>query len=223
MSTGYYYQRFHPRGEVGSDPGPIAELLIDEVTGGLLGVDGEHTGFFPGVLGEIGSHGPEASPQERASLRAAGRVAAATGLSVGTHAHLGQGGLEQLGILIAEGVDPGRISIGHQDLLDGTDQQRRIAQTGAYVAFDTVGKESYQPDSVRLRMALELIEAGYERRILLSNDISRNSYLLAWGGHGYRHVLTTFRDSLVHAGVGSETLDVLYRRNPLRWLTGEDQ
>jgi phosphotriesterase-related protein len=92
----------------------------------------------------------------------------------------------------------------------------------SYLAFDTIGKNSYQPDHVRLRLLLELLHRGLGRHVLLSNDISRHAYLTGAGGQGYAHVLGPFAARLRESGVDSGTLDLLCRRNPLRWLTGHD-
>lgn len=212
VATGYYYEKFHPAGEITSDPDAVAERLIAEIEGGI-----GDTGIRPGVLGEIGSSGV-ATPAERTSLIAAARAAISTGLPMSTHAHLGQGALEQLELLTAEGLDPTRIAIGHQDLADDAAQHRTIAAAGAYIAFDTVGKESYQPDAVRVRMLLGLIEDGLAKHVLLSNDLSRDAYLESHGGQGFAHVLGPFRSALVDAGVDEATLSLLYRENALRWL-----
>lgn len=214
VATGYYYERFHPAGELEHSPEEVAAVLVREAHEGIEG-----TGIRPGVLGEIGSSGT-ATPAERTSLIAAAIAAQEAGLSVGTHAHLGRGGLEQLDLLIGAGLAPQRIVIGHQDLIQDAAQHGAIARSGAYLAFDTVGKESYQSDAVRLRMLLELIEAGHERHIVLSNDVSRDAYLTSRGGPGYGHVLGPFRAALIDAGVTEQTLDLLYRDNALRWLEG---
>ena len=63
---------------------------------------------------------------------------------------------------------------------------RELAAAGAYVAFDTVGKESYQSDDERLRLLLALLEAGHADRVLLSCDISRHGYLRQRGRPGLR-------------------------------------
>lgn len=215
VATGYYYERFHPPGELDVDSEAVAERLLEEIEHGI-----DSTGIRPGVLGEIGSSGPIASAAERTSLIAAAIAARRSGLSVGTHAHLGQGGLEQLELLTGAGLDPRHICIGHQDLLDDPSQHRTIATSGAYVGFDTIGKESYQSDDVRLRMLLGLIEDGFERQLLLSNDLSRDAYLETHGGPGLGHVLGPFRDRLHDAGVDETTLELLYRVNALNWLEG---
>ncbi|MEE6273309.1 phosphotriesterase family protein [Georgenia wangjunii] len=216
-STGWYYERFHPEREPGDDVGAATELLVADLTVGLDGTDA-----LAGVIGEVGTHGDEPSTAERVSLLAAGRAAVATGRPVSTHAHLGRGALAQLDLLLGTGVEPQRISIGHQDLTDATAQHVALAEAGAYVAFDTAGKDSYQPDGVRLRLVLALLERGLGRHVLLSNDISRHGYLTAHGGQGFRHVLGPFAARLRAAGVDETTLGDLYRANALRWLSGRD-
>lgn len=145
----------------------------------------------------------------------------ATGLSVATHAHLGNGGLGQFDLLVSMGLEPHRISIGHQDLWRDHAQHRAIAEQGGYVAFDTFGKTSYRPDSERIAALLAFIEAGHAERALLSNDISRDPYLRVNGGTGYSHVLDETAAGLRGAGVDDDTMDLLFRRNLVRFLTGE--
>src|SRR5699024_12416748 len=86
------------------------------------------------------------------------------------------------------------------DLTDDPAQHRQIADRGAYLAFDTVGKSSYQSDSTRVRLVLALLEQGLESHLMLSNDISRFAYLHSHGGQGYGHVLGPFATALRQAG-----------------------
>lgn len=216
VSTGYYYEKFH-RLEVNDwDLDKLTADLIAEIENGC-----EETGIRPGVLGEIGTHGEQPTENEARSLRAAGLAAVATGLSVATHAHLGNGGLGQFELLLATGLAPHRISIGHQDLWSDSAQHRAIAEQGGYVAFDTFGKNAYRPNSERISALLGLIEDGYADRMLLSNDISRDSYLRVNGGTGYSYVLDHTAASLRAAGLDDDTMDLLYRRNLIRFLSGE--
>ncbi|MFB7709543.1 phosphotriesterase [Streptomyces sp. NPDC056105] len=214
-ATGWYYEPFHTPELAGAGVGQLADTLVREIGGGL-----GSTGVRPGVLGEVGSHGDVPSEPESRALRAAARAAVATGLSVATHAQLGRGGLAQLELLTGEGLAPHRISVGHQDLLDDPAVHKELAASGAYVAFDTVGKESYQSDDVRLRLLLTLLEAGYADRVLLSCDISRHGYLEHEGGQGYGHLFRSFLPRARASGVDDTLMDLMTRRNPLRFLTG---
>ncbi|MFJ9683000.1 phosphotriesterase [Streptomyces sp. NPDC101194] len=214
-ATGWYYEPFHTPEIDGSSVEELTDTLVREIAGGI-----GTTGIRPGVLGEIGSHGDTPTAPEAKVLRASARAALATGLSVATHAQLGRGGIAQLELLTGEGLPAHRVSIGHQDLLDDPAVHEELAASGAYVAFDTVGKDGYQSDGTRLRLLLALIEAGHADRVLLSCDISRHGYLLDEGGQGYGHLFRSFLPEVRAAGVDDELIDLMTRRNPLRFLTG---
>lgn len=216
-ATGWYYEPFHPAELNGAGVEELTATLVREIEAGF-----GDTGIRPGVLGEIGSHGETPTEPETRALLASAHAAVATGLSVATHAQLGRGGPAQLALLTGAGLPPHRISLGHQDLLDAPTVHRELAQSGAYVAFDTVGKESYQSDTTRLRLLLALLEAGHADRVLLSCDISRHAYLRSEGGQGYGHLFRSFLPRIRAAGVGEDLIDLMTRRNPLRFLTGAD-
>ncbi|MFC5720955.1 phosphotriesterase [Streptomyces gamaensis] len=214
-ATGWYCEAFHPPEVRRTDSGRLADVMVREI------VDG--TGplrIRPGLIGEIGSHGEQPSGAEARVFTAAARAAVRTGLSVATHARLGAGGLAQLGLLTGRGLAPHRVAIGHQDLLDDPVTHRRLAAEGAYVSFDTIGKSGYQDDTVRLRLLLALLDAGYAGRVLLSCDVSRRTHLSARGGTGYGHLFRTFLPRVRAAGVTDAVIDLMTRRNPLRFLTG---
>ncbi|MFH8408171.1 phosphotriesterase [Streptomyces sp. NPDC018019] len=216
--TGWYHEAFHPAEVAGASIGELTDILVEEIESGM-GADGP----YPGVIGEAGSHGDLPSEPEVRTLTAAARAAVTTGLSLATHAQLGHGGLAQLDVLTAAGLAPHRISVGHQDLLDDPAAHRKLAAAGAYVAFDTVGKENYQSDATRLRLLLALLEAGHADRVLLSCDISRHGYLVDEGGQGYGHLFRSFLPRVRAAGADDELIDLLTRRNPLRFLTGGER
>ncbi len=214
-ATGWYYEPFHTPEVDALDVEQLTEILVREIEDGIDG-----SGIRPGVLGELGSHGDVPTAAEAKVLRAGARAALATGLSLATHAQLGRGGPAQLDLLTGEGLPAHRVSIGHQDLLDDPGVHRELAASGAYVAFDTVGKSSYQSDDTRLRLLLALVEAGHADRALLSCDVSRHGYLRSEGGQGYGHLFAAFLPRLRAAGADDDLIDLLTRRNPLRFLTG---
>lgn len=214
-ATGWYYEPFHTPEVDALDVEQLTEVLVREIEDGIDG-----SGIRPGVLGELGSHGDVPTAAEAKVLRAGARAALATGLSLATHAQLGRGGLAQLELLTGEGLPAHRLSIGHQDLLGDPGVHRELAASGAYVAFDTVGKSSYQSDDTRLRLLLALVEAGHADRALLSCDVSRHGYLRSEGGQGYGHLFAAFLPRLRAAGADDDLIDLLTRRNPLRFLTG---
>ena len=88
----------------------LAEELVHDATVGV----GE-TGIRIGILGEIGTDKPWVTPAEERVFRAVARCSRRTGLAISTHAVLSDVGAAQLTILEEEGVDPGRVVIGHAD------------------------------------------------------------------------------------------------------------
>ena len=211
-ATGYYYQRFHPAFLGGADVDTIVNSLIEDLETGM-----DDTGVTPMILGEIGGSNP-LTPQETRVFRAVAKVARVFPVVVMTHAHLGQSGLEELDVLVRQGVHPSRIAIGHMDLADNFEHVKEIAQRGAYVGMDTIGKEGYAPDHRRRDTILRLIEMGYGDQLLLSCDISRNAYLSRNGGHGYSHLLDRFVPSLREAGLCIGQINHLLSENPRRFL-----
>ncbi|MFE7463931.1 phosphotriesterase [Streptomyces sp. NPDC057499] len=216
-ATGWYYEPFHPDEVDGAGVEQLTDTLVRDIEHGI-----GTTGIRPGVIGEVGSHGEHPSEPERRTLTAAAHAALRTGLSVATHAHLGVGGPAQLGLLTAAGLAPHRVAVGHQDLLDDPAVHRALAAEGAYVCLDTIGKNHYRSDTTRLRLLLALIESGHADRVLLSCDVSRHGYLTGEGGTGYGHLFRSFLPRLRAAGADADLIDLITRRNPLRFLTGTD-
>ncbi|MBX5450349.1 phosphotriesterase family protein [Thermogemmatispora sp.] len=212
-STGFYHHRFHPPELARLSVEAIATLLEEELQTGLDG-----TGVSPLVLGEIGGSGTLLHPDEEKVLRAVARVARRWPVVVTTHAHLGQGGLRQLQILREEGLTPERVLVGHLDLAPSLEEVLAVARQGAYVGFDTIGKERYAPDERRLTWIVALCKAGLEERLLLSCDISRNSYLRRLGGQGYAYLVRDFLPRLEAAGLPAAVISRLVEENPRRFL-----
>jgi hypothetical protein len=82
-------------------------------------------------------------------------------------------GLEQLALLRAQGVDLARVVVGHCDLKDNLEDILRMIDLGAYVQFDTIGKNNYYPDEKRIGMLHALRNRGLLNRVMLSMDITR--------------------------------------------------
>ncbi|GAA4242120.1 phosphotriesterase-related protein [Actinomadura meridiana] len=192
----------------------LAERLLAEVG---FGMDG--TNSLPGVIGEIGTWGEAPTETEELCLRAAARAARLSGLSVATY---GRAGLAQLEILTGAGLAPRRVAVGQQDRVDDPGQHRKIAETGAYVSFGTLGLagEDRAAIGARVRCVMDLLEAGYASRVLLSTGVSRARQITRYGGGGFGYLFDTFLPALRAAGADDATLDAVLRDNPLRWLTG---
>jgi phosphotriesterase-related protein len=192
----------------------VADLLIADIREGIDG-----TGVRAGIIGEIGCD-RSLTPAEERSFRAAARAHLETGLTITTHAGRWPVGLPQLRLLRSEGVEPGRVIIGHCDMVLDQAYHLALAQAGAWVEFDTIQAE---PDHVLDRTVSAvraLVDAGFEDRILLSQDVCLVSQFRAMGGSGYSYILRAFRGRLRAAGIGEPTIEGFLVTNPARALTG---
>ncbi len=211
--TGLYFQKYYPAWVHGATIDEITDRFVQEAQ---VGIDG--TGVRPGILGEIGTSGVMTANEIKV-LRAAARAQLATGLALSTHTDMGFGGLEQLEVLLAEGVRPDRIIIGHQDLHDLDEVRVAILKRGAYLQLDTFGKGRYRSDEARCADVVKLVGMGYGNRLLLSLDISRKAYLRCHGGCGYVHLTERIVPRLRELGVSQVDIDQMVRRNPAEVLS----
>ena len=65
----------------------------------------------------------------------------------------------------------------------------------------------------------QLMEAGYEDRILLSQDVCWKTQLKAYGGTGYSFVLEKFLPYLRTKGISDSQIDKIMVANPMKVLT----
>ncbi len=161
-----------------------------------IGMDG--TTCRAGIL-KFGTSYRHMTPAEERAARAACRVQRATGLPLYTHTEAGTFALEQLELIKTERVDKARVCVGHLDRNPDLWHLRQVARQGVFIGIDQVGKLKYATDDWRIDLIVALIEAGCRRRILISGDMARRSYLGAYGGGpGLQYIAGTFVPRLVH-------------------------
>ena len=127
-------------------------------------------------------------------------------------------GLLQLEVLKDEGLDMSRVIIGHCDTYLDQSYHLAILESGAYVQFDTVGRNHMNPDSLRASAFARLVRLGWKHKLLLSSDRCHRSDLRAFGGLGYGYVFTGFFELLRAEGINDETLNAITIDNPQRAL-----
>lgn len=207
--TGYYQHDFFPAHVATTSVEKLAKEMIDEIE---IGIDG--TGLKAGIIAEIGSSVDVITDVEAKVFAAAALAHRETGRPISTHTSFSTMGLEQLALLKKHGVDLSRVVVGHCDLKDNLDNILRMIDQGAYVQFDTIGKNNYYPDEKRVAMLQEIAGRGLLDHIMLSMDITRRSHLKANGGLGFDYLLTTFVPLLQEAGFTQADVDLMLRDNP---------
>jgi phosphotriesterase-related protein len=142
--------------------------------------------------------------------------------------------LKALDIVKRHGARLDRVSINHIDVDIDLDYCTQLLETGAFIEFDDFGKEYFidrrfrgfaggvfARDFERVQAVKALIDAGYLRQILISNDVCLKTLLHKYGGWGYDHILTNVVPMMLDEGITQEQIDVLVRDNPRRFLSME--
>lgn len=220
MGAGWYRTAYYPVDALidRRTPDDLADELVREFEEGVGG-----TGIRPGILGEIGTDKPWLSAQEERVFRAVARTARRTGMAITTHAVLSPVGLAQLRVIEEEGVDPGRVVIGHSDSYPVIEHYLEIIRRGANLEFDFLGM-SFTPmerhgESRVVELIGELVGRGHADRILLSQDVCHNSQLKAYEGNGYVYLFERFLPRLRDAGIPETAVRTMTVDNPARILT----
>lgn len=213
---GWYTEPFYPPADdlARRSATAIADQLVSEIANGF----GE-TGVRPGIIGEIGAGQGWLSPLEERVHRAAARAQVRTGLPLATHTLYPTAGAAQMALFDEEGVDPGRVCVGHCDTFPSLEYCLGVARWGGYVSIDNLGHRLGDHEDRVRRVVLGLLEAGCADRLLLSQDVGQVAELRSRGGRGYTYLVETFLPSLRAAGVSEEMVSTLTIENPRRWLT----
>ena len=206
------------RGDYGEEAlGASEDELVAIMLGDLSsGMDGTEARAGIAKLGT--SDGVVLSVEERIAL-AVGRVQAETGCPVLTHTSRGTMAPEQLDLLEAAGADLGKVALSHMDQNLDFGLLSELCSRGAFVCFDGISKAKYAPDEARIELLRRLVEAGHAERLLVSGDMGRRSYLVAYGGRpGFDHIIGEFVPRLRREGFSEELVKTIFVRNPARWL-----
>ncbi|MHC4105508.1 MAG: phosphotriesterase family protein [Planctomycetota bacterium] len=135
---GYYTFDTHPEGMDTKTAEEIAEEMITDIARGI-----DSTGIRAGVIGEIGTS-RKIHSNEKKVLAASAMSHRETGAGIIVHTYpWTREALEILDILSAAGVDLHRVMICHIDVDIDLPYCLKILKSGAYVEFDSFGKQYY--------------------------------------------------------------------------------
>ena len=220
LGCGHYYHKAHfPYVKTAS-----VEVLANEMRKDIL-VGIRDTEIKAGLIGEIGTSAT-ISADEKKVLTAAGIVGAETGKAVHVHTDLyTENGYEVVDILTREGMKTEKICIDHVDVWLRPDYIRRLLDQGVYVEFDNFGKEFYVSkerrfayDLERIELLKKLINEGYGKQILLSNDICLKTMWKKYGGNGYAHILNVVKKMALENGISAKAYDEILTENVKNFL-----
>ena len=235
MGSGWYQRFYHPKNMDQRTVEDLTEEIIQDVNVGVGA-----TGVKSGIIGEVGVNGNPLTANEEKSIRASGRASRATGAAITFHS--GGTGREKFAVatmLKEEGADMARTIYGHSNSYAGdVPFLLELLELGVYVQFDTLGRVSapvarrpisiapprptdpqVAADALVAEAIPQLLDAGYEDRLLLSQDVCMKMHLKAYGGTGYSFVLEKFLPYLRMLGVTEEQIHKMMVVNPRRVLT----
>lgn len=196
-----------------------ARLMIGDLEEGVAGT-GIRAGVIKVAVDTAGLAGPGVEPV----LRAAAIAHRATGVHISTHTFAnGRTGLDQQRIFAEEGVDLGRVVIGHCGDSDDLAYLRELLAAGSYLGMDRFGVEDLLADATRMDVVAALCREGYADRLLLSQDASFwndrtpmaavHRQRPAWH---HRHIVEDVLPGLRERGVDEEQIESMLIANPRR-------
>jgi phosphotriesterase-related protein len=198
----------------------FGDLFAKEVTEGIV-VPRVERSSQAGLVTSIASR-TGITEKEVSLFLGSAKAALATGVPVSVQ--YGADAINDLEILLSEGIDSNRVIIGGLDRLDAVERKEAfaVARRGAYVALDHVGwatNEGYINDEERVKLIEELFEEGFGDRVL----ISTNAVGVAKGHQAkdlsYDYLLSTFVPMLRRNGFSDEQVRMLLEDNPQQVLS----
>ena len=201
----------------------LVDQLIPEVEEGIQGTD-----IKPGVI-KCASD-TEITPTNEKLLRVAARLHKQCRLPVITHSSASfKSGIPQLEILLDEGVESGKLVIGHCG--DTTDMVylETLLVSGCYIGLDRFGIDSILPTDSRIDVCVELLEKGYEDQLVISQDyivfldlfpekLSRKR-LPSDDPWTFHYILMDIIPKLIDKGVTEKQIKKLTNENPKKILS----
>lgn len=211
--TGFNKSLYFPQWVSDKSINEITDILVRDV---MEGMDGT-----PHKAGHIksGSSYNYIHPLEDKVTRAAARAQKETGAPMWLHTEAGTMGMEMLDILESEGIDLGLVVVGHCDRNCDPYYHKSLLKRGAYVQFDGPSKVKYYPDSTRIACVKEILNAGFDKQMLISGDMGRASYLTSYGGGpGFAFIKTKFIPRMIDEGISEDHIKQIFYTNPAEWL-----
>jgi phosphotriesterase-related protein len=226
-ATGWYatttlplYFQFHGPGRLIDEPDPLTELFVRDIEIGIGG-----TGVRAGMI-KVASDEPEVSGDAARVMTAAAVAHRQTSVSITTHSRPAvRNGLAQQAFLVAQGVRPDRIVIGHSGDSEDLDYLCSLMDNGSTIGMDRFGMEHVLDDERRMRTLLALLQRGYADRMVLSHDAAFYSHVtppswraLSAPNWHMENLCRTVLPRLRAEGAGEADLEQMLVTNPRRLL-----
>lgn len=202
-------------------PEQMAQLFVEEIEEGMdansyNGPFIDRTDTRAGVI-KVATPYQYVSPVDRNVMQAAALAHQETGAPIASHTEQGTMGLDQVKLLLSFGVEPQHVVVGHMDRNPDFYVHREIAETGAYLLYDTPSRVKYFPECNFIDLVRKMVEAGYGKQLLWGGDLARRSYFASYGGGpGLAYVPACFVNRMRDESFDQEVIDDIFVNNPAR-------
>ncbi len=221
MATGIW--RDVPRSFWERDPDKIASIFVHEIEVGI-----EDSDVRAGVI-KVANDEEGVTPHAELVLRGAARALKRTGCPISTHTWApGEVGTWQVEIFRQEGAPLDRICIGHSADSTDLDYLESLLQSGVYLSMDRYPGREGRPDWQQRNATVKaLIERGWAHRLMLGHDYaptpvrSGSPPAPAPEPTPYLFLSTVALPALRDAGMDDDTINLMMREVPRRFLTGD--
>jgi phosphotriesterase-related protein len=167
VATGLYTYDALPHYFESRDADVMANLFVEDIEDGIQGTD-----IRAGILKCATDQQGVTTGVEKV-LRAVARAHRRTGTPISTHTHAPtQQGLAQQDVFEQEGVDLGRVVIGHSGDTEDIAYLEKLMSRGSYIGMDRFGLDMILPMEKRVGVIAELCRRGHTGRMVLSHDTS---------------------------------------------------
>jgi phosphotriesterase-related protein len=216
---------FHHRGPglgaiAGGAPDPMVAMFVGDITDGIAG-----TGVRAGLL-KCAIERQGLTPGVERVMRAVARAHHETGTPITVHTHPGsQTGLVVKKVLCdEEGIDPGRVVLGHTGDSTDADHLSDLAEAGFVLGMDRFGLNAGTSFEARADIVVELCRRGYAGSMVLSQDAA---CYIDWIDPEVRPLMTQWHYLHIHDevlpylrehGVTEEQITAMLVDNPRRYF-----
>ncbi|WP_039803122.1 phosphotriesterase family protein [Nocardia araoensis] len=213
---------FHYRGPalneiVGAQvPDPMVDMFVGDIRDGIAG-----TGVKAGMLKcAIDRQGLTAGVER--VMRAVAKAHLETGVPITVHTHPeSRSGLDVKRVMCdEEGVDPGRIVLGHSGDTTDCDHLAELADAGFVLGMDRFGINLDTTFEARADTLIEMVRRGYTDRMVLSQDAScyidwiEPAAMAALPQWHYTHLFDDVFPYVLERGVTKEQIDTMLQDVP---------
>jgi phosphotriesterase-related protein len=207
-----------------SAPDPLVDMFVGDVRDGIA-----DTGVRAGML-KCAIDEPGLTPGVERVMRAVAKAHLETGVPITVHTHPGSSTGRHVKRVMCdeEGVDPGRIVLGHSGDTTDCDHLAELADAGFVLGMDRFGINLETTFKARAETLVEMVRRGYAERLVLSQDTNcyidwidpatRAAALPQWH---YTHLHDDVIPWVLEHGVTPDQIDTMLVELPRRFFSAQ--